>query len=189
MTSQDLVIENLPLAAKIANGISRRLPRHIDPQDLRQEASLGLLRAAARYDGAGNVQFGAYARRRISGAVLDSPREDDHLSRRTRRHMKAEGADDYSFPLQMTAPDALPGNAPAPDQCAAEAERRRLLDAGIATLPARLQSVVRAYYDGEQTMREISHTLGVNQGRVSQLHARAIGMLRTHFQVQGVSEL
>ena len=37
---------------------------------------------------------------------------------------------------------------------------------------------MRMYYFGESTMREIGLEIGVNESRVSQLHARAVRRLR-----------
>jgi RNA polymerase sigma factor for flagellar operon FliA len=48
----------------------------------------------------------------------------------------------------------------------------------IATLPAREQRVIALYYYNEVTMKDIGAELGVNESRVSQLHARAIRRLR-----------
>jgi len=48
----------------------------------------------------------------------------------------------------------------------------------IATLPQREQRVIALYYYNEVTMKDIGAELGVNESRVSQLHARAIKRLR-----------
>jgi RNA polymerase sigma factor for flagellar operon FliA len=48
----------------------------------------------------------------------------------------------------------------------------------IASLPAREQKVIALYYYGEATMKQIGAEIGVNESRVSQLHARAIRRLR-----------
>ncbi len=48
----------------------------------------------------------------------------------------------------------------------------------IATLPPREQRVIALYYYNEVTMKDIGTELGVNESRVSQLHARAIKRMR-----------
>ena len=50
--------------------------------------------------------------------------------------------------------------------------------AAIASLPAREQKVIGLYYYGEATMKQIGAEIGVNESRVSQLHARAIRRLK-----------
>ena len=59
---------------------------------------------------------------------------------------------------------------------ASETEER-VRDA-IASLPPREQKVIGLYYYGEATMKQIGAEIGVNESRVSQLHARAIRRLR-----------
>ena len=48
----------------------------------------------------------------------------------------------------------------------------------IQSLPWREQKVIGLYYYGEVTMKQIGAEIGVNESRVSQLHARAIRRLR-----------
>jgi hypothetical protein len=50
--------------------------------------------------------------------------------------------------------------------------------AAIASLPPRERRVIGLYYYGEVTMKQIGAEIGVNESRVSQLHARAIQRLR-----------
>lgn len=47
----------------------------------------------------------------------------------------------------------------------------------IRTLPDRERWIVERYYYGEVSMLEIGYELGVNESRISQLHARALRML------------
>ena len=55
------------------------------------------------------------------------------------------------------------------------------------TLPARLRVLVHSYYQDGKTMREIGLQLGVNESRISQLHAGALCMLRQYFRLRGIS--
>ncbi len=48
----------------------------------------------------------------------------------------------------------------------------------LAQLPARERRIVGLYYFGEATMKQIGDAIGVNESRVSQLHARAIQRLQ-----------
>jgi RNA polymerase sigma factor for flagellar operon FliA len=47
-------------------------------------------------------------------------------------------------------------------------------------LPPRYRSVIRLYHFDEWTMKQIGRHLGVNESRVSQIHAGAIQRLREH---------
>ena len=81
--------------------------------------------------------------------------------------------DEASLPPVM-----VPSEPTAPD---AEFEQHEVEDrvrAAITALPDRERKVVRMYYYGESTMKEIGREIGVNESRVSQLHARAVRRLR-----------
>ena len=189
MDTQQLVIDSLPLAANIAGNISKRLPPHVDPRDLRQEACLGLLDAARRYDAAKGVPFGAYARRRISGAVMDGLRREDHLSRSARAQARAEGAEAAAQSIQLTDPDQIVGALVSPREHAVDTERERLVADAIETLPARLRIVLRAHYWNGKFMSEIGNELGICSSRASHLHCDALGLLREYFEMRGYTSL
>lgn len=72
----------------------------------------------------------------------------------------------------------VPSEPDAPDTAYEKAETRDRVRAAIAALPVREQKVIGLYYYGEVTMKEIGAEIGVNESRVSQLHARAIRRLR-----------
>ena len=80
---------------------------------------------------------------------------------------------------EATLPAALiPSEPDRPDVAERSEVKRRVKDA-IASLPPREQTVISLYYYKEATMKQIGAEIGVNESRVSQLHARAIGRLRT----------
>ena len=80
---------------------------------------------------------------------------------------------------ESSLPQALvPSEPEQPDTAYERAETRdRVLEA-IASLPPREQKVISLYYYGEVTMKQIGAEIGVNESRVSQLHARAVRRLR-----------
>ena len=78
-----------------------------------------------------------------------------------------------------TLPAALVPSEPlAPDKTFEEKEVRDRIRAAIASLPPRERRVVALYYYGEATMKQIGAEIGVNESRVSQLHARAVQRMR-----------
>src|SRR5687767_11226203 len=80
---------------------------------------------------------------------------------------------------ESTLPAALiPSEPERPDMAYERLQTEARVRAAIATLPAREQKVIGLYYYGEATMKEIGADIGVNESRVSQLHARAIRRLR-----------
>ncbi|HUQ11891.1 MAG TPA: FliA/WhiG family RNA polymerase sigma factor, partial [Steroidobacteraceae bacterium] len=72
----------------------------------------------------------------------------------------------------------VPSEPDAPDTAYEKAETRDRVRAAIYALPPREQKVISLYYYQEATMKEIGAEIGVNESRVSQLHARAIKRLR-----------
>src|SRR5262249_3064245 len=72
----------------------------------------------------------------------------------------------------------VPSEPPSPDRAYEEVEVRDRVRAAIASLPPRERKVIGLYYYQEATMKQIGVEIGVNESRVSQLHARAIQRLR-----------
>jgi RNA polymerase sigma factor for flagellar operon FliA len=85
----------------------------------------------------------------------------------------AENADESTLPAAL-----LPSEPERPDAAYERTEIRDRVKAAIESLPWREQKVIGLYYYGEVTMKQIGHEIGVNESRVSQLHARAIRRLR-----------
>ena len=85
---------------------------------------------------------------------------------------------------ESTLPAALiPSEPEKPDTAYERNETRELVRTAIASLPVREQKVISLYYYGEATMKQIGAEIGVNESRVSQLHARAIRRLRDALEV------
>src|SRR4026207_1691675 len=75
-------------------------------------------------------------------------------------------------------PALIPSEPEQPDEAYERQETKERVCAAIASLPPREQKVISLYYYGEATMKQIGAEIGVNESRVSQLHARAIRRLR-----------
>jgi RNA polymerase sigma factor for flagellar operon FliA len=80
---------------------------------------------------------------------------------------------------ESTLPAALiPSEPEQPDTAYEKSEIKERIRAAIESLPPREQKVIGLYYYQEATMKQIGAEIGVNESRVSQLHARAIRRLR-----------
>ena len=84
-----------------------------------------------------------------------------------------ENVDSSSLPAAL-----VPSEPQAPDKAYEEREVRDRIRAAIASLPPRERKVIGMYYYAEATMKQIGVEIGVNESRVSQLHARAMQRLR-----------
>ena len=85
----------------------------------------------------------------------------------------AENVDESQLPAVL-----VPAEPERPDMQYERDEVTARVRHAIASLPAREQRVIALYYYNEVTMKDIGAELGVNESRVSQLHARAIRRLR-----------
>jgi RNA polymerase sigma factor for flagellar operon FliA len=91
----------------------------------------------------------------------------------TSPYSSGDQVDDQQLPAVL-----MPAEPERPDALYEQTEVRERVRKAVASLPAREQRVIALYYYGEVTMKEIGQELGVNESRVSQLHARALRRLK-----------
>ncbi len=72
----------------------------------------------------------------------------------------------------------VPSEPASPERLVERNQTRTRVRGALSRLPARERRILALYYFGESTMKQIGHEIGVNESRVSQLHARAIQRLR-----------
>ena len=88
-----------------------------------------------------------------------------------------DNLDERSLPAVL-----VPSEPESPDAAYERTEVKDRIRTAMATLPERERRLVDLYYFGEVTMKQIGEELGVNESRVSQLHARAMQRLRAALQ-------
>jgi len=88
----------------------------------------------------------------------------------------ATSGDDGGFSLLNLLADEDP--AVSPSEHLEQRELSRLLGVAIAALPPREEVLIDAHYRQGKSMREVSRMLNISESRVSQLHARAVKLLR-----------
>lgn len=84
-----------------------------------------------------------------------------------------ETVDSASLPAVL-----VPSEPPSPDALYEQQEVRDRVRRAMAGLPPRERHIVHLYYFADATMKQIGEAIGVNESRVSQLHARAMQRLR-----------
>src|SRR5438093_9510416 len=84
----ELAERYLSLVIPIARSFQKRLPSSVDFDDLVGAGNLGLVEAARRFNPAQGASFGAFAQYHIRGAITDSLRQIDPVSRCLRSQQK-----------------------------------------------------------------------------------------------------
>jgi len=85
---EQFVLEHLSLVKKIAIHVKRKLPSHIEFDDLLQSGLIGLLEAKKKYNPDMGASFETYATVRIRGAIIDGLRKNSFVSRDVIKKMK-----------------------------------------------------------------------------------------------------
>jgi RNA polymerase sigma factor for flagellar operon FliA len=75
----------LPLVKRVALRIRKRLPAHVELDDLFSDGVLGLVDAVTKFDASKPVRLETYAQHRIRGSIFDGLRGADPASRDLRR--------------------------------------------------------------------------------------------------------
>jgi RNA polymerase sigma factor FliA len=195
MNREEQILSLGRVVGAIAAQLLRTLPSSVDREDLVNAGWVGAIHAVDHWDAAYSVLLSTFARRHIHGAMIDYLRELDPLSRHDRRkyqnavrEAEAIGAPAPPSPAKIISIDrgketddgtmALDFGCLDPGFSRTEATA----DLGVmfegAGLTEREEAVVRRSCFGEETLRCISKSLGVNESRVSQIRAGAFSKLR-----------
>ncbi len=83
-----LIKQYQPLVKRLAHHMMAKLPPSVEVDDLIQVGLIGLSDALSRYESSQGVQFETFATQRIRGAMLDELRENDWMSRGSRKSQK-----------------------------------------------------------------------------------------------------
>jgi RNA polymerase sigma factor for flagellar operon FliA len=171
----------LPLVQKIAKALNRRMRsdgggRHIRLEDFESAGYVGLVQAAATYDG--RRDFAAYAYHRIRGAIIDDLRANLPLSRVHWAQVKAGECLAIECPLSAHLYETLTSEAPTPEASALQASNLRRVRAAIATLPDWRSRRLLERFDRDETLKDVAAVFGVNESRASQLQKSALRQVR-----------
>lgn len=83
---EQLIVDNLPLVGYLVSTVCARAT-HLSREDLASVGAIALITSADSFDPSFGVPFGAYARRRITGAFADEMRANDWAPRSVRRRI------------------------------------------------------------------------------------------------------
>jgi len=213
-----LVHLHLPLAKSIAATLYARRPGdHVEFGDYLQLAYVGLIEALQRYEPSSEVQFSTFATYRIRGSVLsgvpkmtETGERISFLQRQRRERMRSwiepgdkpqrtgiGGLLDMIVGIALTvqieeiaethAEEPTPLVDPYASRTYQETQRR-LRDV-IERLKGRERQVIDLHYFHHMSFEDISRSLGLTKGRISQLHKQALESVRHSLQEQHLAEL
>jgi len=183
------VIQYAPLVRRLAYQIASRLPPNVELDDLIQDGMMGLLDAMKRYEPRPGLNFEAYARFRITGAIYDSCRENDVLPRNQRDKLS-----DLENAIRRLEQELgrHPTDQEVADHCELSiAEYHQTLEINsfrqiserlaqvIKDLPEKERMVVALHYQEDLSFREVATVLDLTPGRISQIHTQAMLRIRS----------
>lgn len=86
--TKTLVLDHLQLVEHEVRRLLRRMPAHVERDELISTGFVALVACARRFTGENGVQFARFARPRVRGALLDHLRDLDWASRGVRRRAR-----------------------------------------------------------------------------------------------------
>lgn len=194
-------------AEALATDIAKKLPSHVEREELVGFAMVGLAEAAASFDVTRGVSFETFAYYRIRGAVFDGLRKMAWLPPRTRQTVVMQAGSDL---VAEDAAGAAQGDLSqacrvlsqatrdigavflasqlgdfdddeTTESAAAVCEHRESIDrlvGAVETLPQADQDLIKSLYVEQLSMGECGQMLGVNKATISRRHAKVISKLR-----------
>ena len=184
--------EYLPLVHRVVASLIRKFPPNVLKDDLIAAGTCGLIDALTRSPQR-DQGFEWYARTRIRGSIIDELRSLDWLTRRARMKIResiASGETSADMPSMrgVVSFDDLPASmqgvniadeaATSPLDQIEKRMQNTALEAAVEALPPRERRIVTAHYFHGTQLKMVAVELGVSEPRISQLHARAMQMLR-----------
>ncbi len=187
-----LFLRYSPWARSVAAAVARRTGlRMMDWADHAQNAQVGLLEAMSRYDASLGVDFMAYAKPRVRGAVFNGMRcflrADAADSRKRISVDRLESLHEYADDPLTAFVDTvvglglgllLDGDLRGDDTSAGIDGYSPVLRDALLKVPGRHREILIAHYLRQIPFQDVARELGVTKGRVSQLHKEGLGMLR-----------
>ncbi|HEX4477344.1 MAG TPA: sigma-70 family RNA polymerase sigma factor [Polyangiaceae bacterium] len=187
-----LLVEYTPIVRQIAGGFQRRLPCNVLRDDLVAAGMSGLWDAIRKHGDDRSGSFDWYVRVRIRGAILDELRAQDWLPRRARaaaaEAAKAAGNATARPPVVVRFDEVseteqarclVASDSSNTDREIETREVRLSLARAVEQLPERERHIVSLHYFQGVKFKDLGRMLGVSEPRISQLHSRAMGRLKT----------
>ncbi|MEZ6123451.1 MAG: sigma-70 family RNA polymerase sigma factor [Planctomycetaceae bacterium] len=207
-----LIMDNLTKVRQILARMLTTLPDFVDRENLEAAGVLGLVEAAQSFDPNRGTDFGAFAYKRIRGAILDELRSNCPLPQHILVRWAAIRRFMETHPTEFTSERIAAGcnlsvedvelcleaiKLTRPEEWQDEfglsrtsgvlsemetAEAIERLSAAIEQLDSRRRAIVIMYYRDKLNLKEIGEVLSLHESRISRLLSQAERQLRILMQ-------
>jgi len=179
---QTLIEQCQGLVRSLASRIHRKLPPHVELEDLVAYGEVGLVEAARDFDPARGSRFSTFAYYRIRGAIYDSLAKMSWFSRTEYNRRRAgQAAGEVSCREaeedESGAEWLVDSSTPAPPAAAILHEANQRLYELIGALPEDAGSLIRATYFEGLDLQKAGARLGISKSWASRLHAKTLRRL------------
>jgi RNA polymerase sigma factor FliA len=206
----ELIMTHRQLARSIARTFHFSIGKSVALEDLVAYGDKGLVEAASRFDRTRGIPFGAFARRRIEGSIVDGIRAHSPLSRRAYERLRTDEArpandtgselfevldlptkgDGDDWRAETTEPGEAwhdsrwNGRRMAQLPVAEDDSLEVLVAAALRRLPTRERRLFRLCYYQGKTLTEAAHKMGRGCSWASRVHTKALATLRAAIEKQ-----
>ncbi|GAB4023501.1 MAG: RNA polymerase sigma factor WhiG [Bdellovibrio sp.] len=203
---ESLIHEMMPSIKILAKKINLQYPSILEVDDLISAGVIGLMQSFETFESDKNVKFKTYAEHRIRGSMLDEIRKCDWASRYYRdqikelkklskkminergeidnvqlqRHLKLSDYKYYELLKKVEKTEKVINFEEliyAQDETESQLNRLMVID-NIDRLNENEQKVIHSYYFDQKSMKEIANELSLSESRISQIHKKAISLIR-----------
>ena len=171
------IVANRPLAWSIATRFARTYPA-IPLDDLRSFAVLGLIQAVDKFDPARSTAWPSFACTVIRRAMIGAIRRDERFFRHLSWFAPSPGISDVESDGAHADENKFPDPASSVAITDSGIDTRALHARLLARLKMRDKRIVRQHFEDELTLAEIAAREALTEGRVSQLIADALDLMR-----------
>jgi RNA polymerase sigma factor for flagellar operon FliA len=180
-------------ARGVAASVARKLrPGILEWQDHVQNARIGLLEAMSRFDVSRGIDFMAFAKPRVRGAVFNGVRvlqsgsstRDDRTADRMASLSQGSVDDHLSDLIETVLGLSIGYLLEEGADITPDAEHGEILLDALSQLPSRQRQVLISHYLRQVPFQDIAADWKVTKGRISQIHKQALLGIRTVLQKQ-----
>lgn len=154
---EELIVNYMPLANKIAWKKHRTTPTCVTIDELKSAAYMGLVDAASRFDPTRGIAFGVYARLRVAGEIGDYLRTLNWVGPISEMASLDAPAGDSGCLVDMLEKEEINDS---PDE---------FFEKVTKPLTAIGRRLVKMYYVENKTLKEIGVLEGISESRASQI--------------------